>query len=189
MKKAIILGLLACSTLLVGCSNNKKTSETSKESKIVKSSSNKEASVKKPSSEIKSSETTEQTTFENTPQGTQVETSATEQDIDPIAIFNGDISSIVGRWERTEEDYLIINSDWTYSYMTDNGLRSLPFKVPEIDYNTYMRSPSLTVVTQHGYPITLLPIGFPNLLDDQSNIDRPRITWGTSPSDRLYYRK
>ena len=98
MEKAIILGFLLCSTLLVGCSNNKKTTEASKENKIEKSAS-KNSVTEKTSSKSEVTKSTEQTVSESASQNppqSATEPVVTEQDINPGAIFNGDISSIVG---------------------------------------------------------------------------------------------
>ncbi|QIW56170.1 hypothetical protein GU335_05925 [Pseudolactococcus raffinolactis] len=62
MNKAIVVSLLLCSTLLVGCSNSKQTSKASKESKIVKSSSVKTSEEK---SSPKSEATVENSSVEH----------------------------------------------------------------------------------------------------------------------------
>lgn len=114
MKKAVILGFLLCSTLLVGCSNNKKITEVSKENKIEKSAS-KNSVTEKTSSKSEVTKSTEQTVSESAsqnPSQSAAEPVVTEQDINPGAIFNGDISSIVDKWEDTKGDYIIIKSDY-----------------------------------------------------------------------------
>lgn len=191
MKKAIILGFLLCSSLLVGCSNNKKTTEASKENKIEKSAS-KNSVTEKTSSKSEVTKSTEQTVSESAsqnPSQSAAEPVVTEQDINPGAIFNGDISSIVGKWEDTKGDYIIINSDYTVTHSSTQSSPH-PFKPYEADYNQFIANPGLVVSAEiGGYAIKLFPTGYHNTIGDQSNIDRPRLTWGNSPSEDYYYRK
>ena len=193
MKKAIILGLLLSSTLLVECSNSKKTTEVSKESKIEKSSSKKEE-TQKSSTTSQETASTDQTVPESSSQSTTqsqsaAEPSVTERDIDASAIFNGDISSVVGKWENVKGDYIILNNDYTVIHSGGENSPST-FKLYEADYKKFVANPGFVVPSvAGGYAIMLFPIGHPNLMEDQSNINRPRLIWGNSPSEDFYYRK
>ena len=187
MEKAIILGFLLCSTLLVGCSNNKKTTEASKENKT--EVHNKKCSIPSKSEVTKSTEQTVSESASQNPPQSATEPVVTEQDINPGAIFNGDISSIVGKWEDTKGDYIIIKSDYTVTHSSTLSSPH-PFKPYEADYNQFVANPGLVVRAENGgYAIMLFPIGYHNTIGDQSNIDRPRLTWGNSPSEDYYYRK
>lgn len=195
MKKAIILGLLACSTLLVGCSNSKKTKEASKESKIVKSSSKKEAS-----SEIKSSETTEQDNSKNTSTNSDESKKVqTEQDFNLDAIKNGDYSSAEGVWKTGTGDIFVINSDGTGTRGSLNyDVNDIPIIIKPDGNNSLMTVTNQTDLEKKlgraGARVHFIKIGESDwtIENTESDKSRPRITieqGDLSDADQIFYRE
>ena len=189
MNKAIVVSLLLCSTLLVGCSNSKQTSKASKESKIVKSSSVKTSEEK---SSPKSEATVENSSVEST-ESKQAE-SQTVGDLDITAICNGDISSLVGNWENSLGFVITINADHSAT-STRPGQPVSNLKIEpkgiESDIPYIVISPDSPGI--RGFVIALFKIDFKNPYGDQSDTKRPRIAVADRPGnftpDNYYYRK
>lgn len=194
MKKAIILGLLLCSTLLVGCSNNKKSKDTSKESKVEKTSK-KEASVSKSSSEIKSSEATEQdnskTTSTDSDKSKPVET---EQDFNYDAIAKGDYSSAAGVWKNGSGSSFVLNNDGTGTMTTESGYQQT-FEIQNFNVSAGVGNytPTNAKEPMGGAAAMFIKIaGNDTLIQNvASDKTRPRIHIGQGEptgSDQIYYR-
>lgn len=105
MKKTSIIGVLICSMLLVGCSNNKKhDNATTKTSQTLNSS-------KKTSASESSEQVTEHANAE----------SSSESDIDIPAIENHDYSSLNGSWINSHGDQLSIKDGTISTATVGNG--------------------------------------------------------------------
>lgn len=201
MKKAIILGLLLSSALLVGCSNSKKTTEVSKESKIEKSSS-KKAETEKTSSKSEQTALTDQTVPESSSQSTTQSQSAigpstVQRDFDNDAIAKGDYSSAAGVWKNRIDDSYVINNDGTGTAISRDGDKQ-NFTIKPTDKGPFMTVVPLTEAQKElgssGAHVNFIKIGENHWTIENAESDKtkPRITidqGDLSSSDQILYRE
>lgn len=200
MKKAIILGLLLSSTLLVGCSNSKKTTEVSKESKIEKSSSKKEE-TQKASTTSEETASTDQTVPESSSQSIPQSQSASEpstaqRDFDTDAIAKGDYSSAAGVWKNGIGDSYVINNDGTGTAISSNGAKQ-DFTIKPTDKGPFMTVPlteEQKKLARSGAHVNFIKIGENHWTIENAESDKtkPRMTIDQgelSSSDQIFYRE
>ena len=186
MKKAIILGTLLCSSLLVGCSNKKENNSTKRETNITKS-------LSQDSSTNKSSESTDTSSItEESIQQSQIPTSVTEQDFDFDAINNGNFSSAAGTWKNKLGDTMNLNNDGTGIITSQEGNQS-PFKIIDFKDGIGQYAPINTKEPLGGSGAFFMKISEEpkSTFNVKSDINRPRIDFGQSEplnDDRFFYR-
>ncbi|MBS7576778.1 MULTISPECIES: DUF6287 domain-containing protein [unclassified Enterococcus] len=202
MKKFKLFGVLLLSiTILGACSSNKKKADSTKESQTSQASK-KEKQASSQASESSATESIASQSTDNTAVTEQQEETAPQQqnstnelDLDIDAIKNGDISTLVGKWENGKGEIIIIDANYAVTLGSAEGMESTnSFISPPDDLESYANAPYVNVHSGYtGFFISLFKIGFSNPLGDQSDISRPRIVGGQqainySP-DTYYYRK
>ena len=177
MKKKTVVGILVLSLVVLGaCSSHKKQETTTKTTKSEQSSEKQTQIEKKASSE--QSESSEVTVSSSDGTTTQSVEQAPERDLNPDAIDQGDLSTLVGGWKNGDGESLMINADGSGT-ITIVGSGTYPCQVKTAATDPDTMEPGVSRIGlgygPSGSAMPLFKIGVPDSYGDQSDTSRPRL--------------
>lgn len=187
-----LLALLFLSFAFLGaCSNTKNHTGHSSKNQLSQGSKKKKDTISSESSPTKSSSSTSAKSETFAP---KLEIPAAEQDLDIAAINQGDITTLVGKWQNGRGETVIVNPDQTVKLIDIDGISSNSLNVYTVpDSENAFDIPYVAIGEVRAIAtLNLYPIDFSNPNGDQSDVSRPRLvlTQNTMnfPADLYYYR-